>query len=375
MKLLLINTNSTSYNGVTNAIFNLLEAMEGKNIDIDYLSINDPEDKYKRIIKNKWGNLYVFPRNTRPIKYFFELSRLIKNNKYDIVHVHGNSHTLSLEMLAAKIAGCKIRIAHGQNSTCYNLKLHKILTPIFNATCNYGFACSQNAGDFLFGEKEFIVLRNGINMKKYAFDIEKREEIRKRLGYTNNCIVVGNVAAMRKEKNQLFLIDVFNYLYRNNNNYRMILVGDGPDRTEIEENITELGLNDVIHLTGFADDSIYLSAMDMIVMPSVFEGLPISLIEEQTNGLVCFVSENITKEIDTTKKNIFISLDRKPEEWAEIIANANILRTEDLSEEFFKKTKEAGFDIYDESEWIFEYYDKVIKENKLDNMERKGNDR
>lgn len=363
MKILIVNTVPTGFNGITNAIFNLLEALNGKDLIIDFVAIQEPEKKYRDIIEKKWGSFYVFPRNNRPFEYYRKLKKLISSKKYDLVHVHGNSHTMALEMLAAKKAGCHVRIAHGQNSTCYHLTMHKFLTPLFKITCNYGFVVSKGGGDFLFGNMPHIVLYNGIDMGKFAYNEEKRKIIRESLGYDDGCIVIGNVAGMKKEKNQLFLIDVFSKLYEKNRNYRLLLIGDGEDREKIEERIQLLNLVDVIHLTGFADDSIYLSAMDLVIMPSLFEGIPISLIEEQTNGLVCFVSENITKEIDITGKNVFISLDYKPQVWAEIIRSAKIERTKAFADYCYKKIKEAGFDIKDEAEWIMSYYKKIVSEN------------
>lgn len=361
MKLLLINTIPTGFNGITNAIFNLLSALQGKEIEIDFVTTKEPEKTFRDIIENNWGNIHIFPRDERPVLYFRSLYRLIKQNKYDIVHTHGNSHTMALEMLAAKMAGCRVRISHGQNSTCYHLNLHRILTPLFKATCNYGFACSRNAGEFLFRDMPFTVLKNGIDMKKFIFDERNREKIRKELNM-EECIVIGNVAAMRREKNQLFLIDVFSELYKTDKRYRMILVGDGKDRKLIEEKIEGLGLSAAVHLTGFADDAIYLSAMDAIVMPSVFEGLPVSLIEEQTNGLRCFISENITKEIDTTGENIFISLEKTASEWADIISGTSIVRDQKFAEYCFKRTREAGFDINDEADWIMNFYQRCVND-------------
>ena len=357
MKVLIINTVSTGFNGITNAIFTMLDALRGQDILIDYITNEGAEQKFIDNFSSNWGNLYILSRN-HVVTYFLYL---IKKNKYDIVHVHGNSHTLSLEMLAAMLAGCKVRIAHGHNSMCYHKILHKLLSPFFYLSCNYGFACSNDTGKFLFGNHiKYHVLYNGIELNKFRFDLIKRLEIRKKNGFEDS-IVIGNIAAMRPEKNRSFLIVVFSELLRMNQSYRLLLVGDGKDRPFLEEKVKKLNLSEYVFFTGFVDVSEYLSAMDLIVMPSLFEGLPISLIEEQTNGLPCVVSTCITREVDVTNKVHFISLNKTKSEWATYISNLQIDRNSVSANKSYELVKQNGFDITDEANWLINFYSAAIE--------------
>ena len=131
IKILLINTVPTEKNGITNVMFNYLRAMNNQGITIDLVSLNKPDDFYMQQIERKGGKVYVIPRLEGVIRYWTSLRKLIRNNQYNIVHIHGNSHTTVLELTAARAAGCVVRLVHAHNTTCAHLVVHRLLTPLF----------------------------------------------------------------------------------------------------------------------------------------------------------------------------------------------------------------------------------------------------
>lgn len=311
MKILYVNTVKTELNGITNAIVNLISGFRkyGSNDMIDFVSINSPSPEYIKMLKDYGVRLFVFDRNAHPIKYFFSIKRHIKKEKYDVVHIHGNSHTMAVETLAAKLGHAKLVIAHGQNSMAKHMFIHKLLTPIFNLTTDIGLACSELAGVFLFGrKKKYNVVYNGIDFDKFAFNDEKRKSQRVKLGFNEECFVLGNVARLSQEKNQIFLLDLLQELIRINDKYRLVLLGDGPDKDALVSEINKRKLNNFVHMVGFALSTDYLDSFDLLLMPSIFEGLPVSLIEAQANGLSCICSSNITRTASINNMITYISI-------------------------------------------------------------------
>lgn len=359
MKVLLINSVPTDKNGITNVMFNYLRGMDTEGMTIDFLSINDPEQMYVKAVEEKGGKLYVLPRLNGTFAYWNGLRKLIKTNKYDAVHVHGNSHTLAIEMSAAWAAGCKVRIVHSHNTTCKYVKVHKLLTIPFNMLYTHGLACGEEAGKWMFGKKPFTVLNNGVDTKKYAYRPSVREEMRKQNKW-EECKVVGHVGSMIEAKNHKFILEVFKEIYQRDHSVRLLLIGDGPLRPEIEAEIAYQGLKSAVTMTGNINNvDEYLNAMDLVLMPSLFEGLPLTLIEQQANGLKCVVADTITREADKTKSLSFLSLDTPASVWADTILD--ILKSENdgrlvRSYSNIKKIADCGYSIQEEARKLNAYY-------------------
>lgn len=360
MKVLVINTVVTDPNGIAQVIFNLNEHIDHSDLQVDLVSINEPEKIYYDKIQKFGGKIYVIERSiSGSIKYICRLSSLIRKNKYDAVHAHGNSSTLLLEMLAAWVGGCKKRIAHSHNTTCDNVTLHRWLSPLFNALSTDRFACGIEAGRWMFGKKSFTVINNGVDTDKFAFDLNKRTQIRKALDVDEDILLAGHVGFFNTQKNQSFLLDIFDELIRQNNKYRLVLVGDGPDHDIVHKKIKDLNLEQYVICTGLVHNVVdYLSAMDMIIMPSLYEGLPVALIEEQANGLQCFISDTITQEVDKTGNINFIPLEIPAKRWAKTIEDTykqNFDRGQ-YSSDAISNIAKAGYSIQTESKKLLEYY-------------------
>lgn len=356
-KLLMINTVSTERNGITNVIFNLISAFDKNKIEIGYVAINNPDESIQKFLEDLGINLYILPRRiSSSIKYIKRLANISKD--YDIVHVHGNSATMSLEMIAAKLGHVPFRIAHSHSSSCVMKSIDKLFRPIFYKLCNGRLACGKKAGDWLYRTRDYIVINNGIDTEKFRFNENKRAEIRERLNIKDN-IVIGHVGNFDQVKNHPFIFEVFKELFSLNNKANLMLVGGGNKFDEYTQLTKDLGIYDKVIFTGNVNNpNDYMSVMDLIIMPSIFEGFPLTLVEEQANGLRCIVSDAITKEVNISGNVHFLSLNQSANEWAHyinIVLSANNDRIS-LSEEAIASINSSEYSIKIIAERLLNYY-------------------
>lgn len=362
MKVLVVNTVPTEKNGVTNVIFNYLETIDHQNIQMDVLMINDADSSYKERVSRCGGKSFFIKRtSTHILSYLKKLIQLIKKERYDAIHIHGNSHTMVLELLAAKIANCNVRITHSHNTTCSNVTFHKLLTPLFNCLYTNGFACGEDAGIWLYGKKPFTIINNGIDTNRFAFNLDSRISIRRKHQISDEEILIGNVGHFwGGVKNQAFVVKVFRELFKKDNRYRLCLIGDGSTRATIEETVGEYGLKEQVIFTGNINNvNEYLNALDLILMPSIYEGLPLTLVEQQANGLRCIVSDAITKEADKSGNISFVSLSNDASQWASIIEKTKTDTNHERklrSIAAISRIKIEGYSIQEESKKLLNYY-------------------
>lgn len=366
IKLLIIATTKFELDGITNVILNYYRAMDKTDLQIDFVIPNQISKELLKEIKSYGSRVFVIEnRNKNPISYMLKLSKIIKMNQYDIVHAHGNSHTLAIEMYTAKKCGVPIRIPHSHNTTCKYKFVHNMLTPMFNSSYTHGFACGKEAGEWLFGEKPFQVILNGIHIEKYLFNPDIRTEYREALNLVGKK-VIGHVGALSQRKNQNFLIEIFKELYKMDLDFRLILIGDGNIREELEKKVKGYGFDHAVHFLGKRRDVPELmQAMDMIIMPSLHEGLPLTLVEAQTAGLPCYVSDTITTEVNLTGLVKFISLEEPPLIWARKIYNDYLsIDRSAMRQNILNTIIEAGYSIKDNATFMKKLYKKYLSESK-----------
>lgn len=361
MRILTINTNPVGPDGITNVILNLIESMDMCDMTIDFMAINEPKEKYSNAFTQAGGTVHVIPRNvSHPICYLRKLVRLLKKESYDVVHAHGSSATLALEMLAAWLAGCKVRIAHSHNTTCKHMTLHKLLFPLFHLLCTHRLACGIEAGKWLHGNSNFVVVNNGVKTGRFAFSDRIRKEKRKALGIGDTTKLIGHVGIFNEAKNQNFLVEILDKL---NDEYKLLLLGHGSMRESVAQKVSDLGLSDRVIFGGVTDRvEDYLCAFDLLVMPSLYEGLPLSLIEAQASGLMCLVSENITHEVDKTGNLTFLSLEAGAEKWAQAVQEMKLPEDRnEASKVAIERIIKHGYDIQTEAEKLRCYYINAVE--------------
>lgn len=362
MKILQIPTGGLFSDGILSCIVEYMTAMDKSGMDIQVLATNNPEKSVVEKVENSGCRVVSIPyRKKNIVKYFFALYRYILKEKIDVVHVHGSSAIMSIELVAAWLAGCKVRIAHSHNTTCENQKADKILRPVFNRNYTTAFACGQDAGRWMFGKRKFTIIPNGRNLKKYEYDSKKRIEYRNKLGIPSDTLVIGHVGRFNRQKNQEYLVHVFGEVYKKKRNSYLVLIGTGEKVGEIKNLVKELELENNVIFTGVIENvSDYLSAFDIMLLPSLYEGLPLVVIEWQIAGLPCIVSDTVTKECAITSLVKFESVKKEPEVWANEVVNLILQDRNDSKEIIFNEIKTAGYDIESGAERLKKIYLKLV---------------
>lgn len=346
--------------GIENYLINYDRFINKKNIKFDYINMANNKLCFEDEIKENGGLIYNLPDYKRhPISYIKQLKKILKENKYDILHYNMNSAVFLYPLIAAKMAKTKVIIAHAHNS--YQDKgilkglLHNINRNFISMYANTYFACSMTAGKWFFKNKilksnNFYLINNAIDTKKFKFNLDTRNEIREELGIKKDEIIIGHVGRFVKQKNHQFLIDSFYTACMKNKKLKLILIGTGPLKDEITKKINELSLNDKVI---FLENCFYVNklyqAFDIFALPSLYEGLPLVGVEAQVSGLKCLFSENITDEINLTKlvKNLKID---SPKEWADEFnkfeLNINIRKKNNIKEYDIELNSKKLYDIY-----------------------------
>lgn len=252
-----------------------------------------------------------------------ELDELFRNGDFDIFHCHLN--TLSyIEPINAAIRNNVPVILHSRSGNTkgshITKTLHFLNARIIRNKVMTKLAVSNYAGDWLFGRKsDYLVINNGVDVAKFAFSKKDRIRIRSELNLESK-FVIGNVGALNIAKNQTLLLDIFYEILKIKANSELLIVGDGNLREKLEKKANLLGvINSVRFLGNRSDISSLLSAMDVLVMPSLYEGFPNAVLEAQTSGLPCFLSDSITNQVKILDSCQYLSLHQSPIEWANVI--------------------------------------------------------
>lgn len=284
-------------------------------------SLVDEVSKLNIKIEKIPGNIGGYLQKYKFIKAF------IKKNSFDIVHSHVMLFS-GLVMTAAKKCGVFVRVSHS-HATKWNrkeniaFKVYKaFMRCLINKNSTDLLACSNDAGKYLYGEKEFKkrgrVVTNGIDTSKYAYSPSLAADVKKELSLSETDILVGHIGTIYYIKNQTFLVDVFNCMLKNKSNLKLILVGEEADSAPVREKVARLGLNDRVIFAGQRNDiPRLLQAMDIMIFPSLFEALPVSLIEAQAAKLPCLISDAVTTDVRYNSNAVFLSLDAGAQAWAD----------------------------------------------------------
>lgn len=285
--------------GIGSVIMNYCKALDPNKYEFTVIAGLPIAEQYKKECEQYGIHIIVLPpRHEQSFRHYTRLLKVLKTHHFDIFHDHGNSSMMAVELTLARFAGIKIRIAHSHNTRCSNATIHKLLNPYFRKQYTKALACGRKAGDWLYGEGKFTVLPNGFNTNDFQFSLEDRSRIRKELNIDDK-LVIGHMGRINDQKNQDFLIDVFNEVAREKKDAVLLLVGEGPCMKAIQHKASESAYKDRIIFYGVSSKpSEMYSAMDILTLPSKYEGLPVVLLEAQISGLPCIVSDRVTREVD-----------------------------------------------------------------------------
>lgn len=310
--------------GLETMLMNYYRNIDKNEIQFDFLTHRPEKSDYDDEIISMGGKVYyaprLYPQNYG--RYFEYMNKFFEEHpEYQIIHSHIDSMSY-LPLLAAKKAGIPIRIAHSHN-TSIDRDFKYILKQLFRfkitSVANHYCACGKEAGKFLFGNREITIIPNAIEVNKFLYDAEMRRKKREELGI-NDEFVLGHVGRLAYQKNHKFLIEIFSEVHKKDSNTVLFLIGIGEKEHEIREQIHMLGLDKVVRFLGNRSDVNELyQAMDLFIMPSFFEGIPVTGIEAQFAGLPCVFSDKVPKEVGFFEKCNFISLKSEISSWVDII--------------------------------------------------------
>ncbi len=344
--------------GIESFLYNLYSEIDRDQIQFDFVTRSDKPAMGEEL-KSIGATIYKISSYRNPLAYMKDLNGVIQKG-YDVVHIHKNSAAIIFPFIVAhKYKSVKVFVhSHNTSPSIGRITkiLHELNKRILWRYSDKHFACSEAAGQWLYGEhREFIVLKNGILTEHYRFNQGVRNQKRTELGISDDTFVIGNVGRFTEQKNQKRLVQIFEKILEKNRNTKLLLVGDGKQKQSVEEYCREKQLlDDVIFLGVRNDIAELMMAMDAFVMPSMYEGLPIVAIEAQSTGLPLYLSDTIAKETDITKEVQWFSLQEKDDSIAERIRMEQIAgekRRDDNS-----KVANAGFNMKETANYLYREY-------------------
>jgi len=320
--------------GAETWLMHVLRHIDRDRFRFDFLVHTDKPCAYDDEIRDLGSKIIPCLVPSQPWRYAVNFTRILKEyGPYDAVHSHVH-HYSGFVLWLAERAGIPIRISHSHNDTSqYDSKAGiirkvylRITERLVGQYATNGVACSDKAAAALFGPEwkkngRQRILYCGVDLRPFSETVVSAQ-VRRELGIPIDAYVVGHVGRFSEVKNHVFLLDIVRCMVEHDPNVRCLLVGDGPLRQEIEEKVNQLGLKDKVIFTGLRSDvpRLMLGAMDVFLLPSLYEGLPLVLIEAQAAGLPITVSNSVTKEIDVVPGLLtWLSLSESASVWAEAI--------------------------------------------------------
>lgn len=350
--------------GIETMLMNYYRNIDRSKVQFDFLKHVDYPCDYESEAVEMGSRVYTLPKlNPFSWNYRNRLNTFFQEHpEYKIVHSHLDCMS-AVPLLYAKKNGVKFRIAHAHNTNQehnlkYFLKMHyKKRIP---DEANILFACGQDAGKWMYGSKTFKVLHNAIDGSHFTFNEAGRIDTRKEWGI-EDCFVIGHVGRFFEQKNHKKLIDIFAEITKLHKNSRLLLVGVGPLEKEIREYVACKKLNEKVIFCGLSREvNKMLWAMDVFVLPSLYEGLPVTLIEAQASGIRCVVSDTITKETRISDNIQYIGLEESDRHWADqILSFGNTYDRLNMELEI----KSNKYDIKGNSAELQKYYMGLVGDN------------
>ena len=348
--------------GIEAVVISEYLAMDKSKIQFDFICDEDSTNIPYDLIEKNGGRVIIIPPYQKAFKYHKELKKVLKENNYKIVHSHISTMSV-FSLFAAKCAGVPVRIAHSHSTTNKKEKkknlMKQVLRPFSKVFATNYMCCSELAGRWLFGNKEYdkgnvYLLNNAIDLDKFKYNESLRKKKRKELGIKDDTLVIGHLGRFVAQKNHTFLIDIFNEIHKKNNASILLLAGQGPLMEDIKNKVKDLNLEDSVKFLGQRNDANELyQAFDVFLLPSLYEGLPVVGVEAQAAGLLCYLSDDMTKETKVLDITKFMSLNNTPEEWANnILDDVKKYKRIDTSKEMTAK----NFNIKEEAKKLEKYY-------------------
>lgn len=336
--------------GIDQYLLYFLRTVSDGNIQIDFLT-NKIDLKLQSLLSSYGSRIFEIADLKHPIRQYHQVRRIIREEQYQIVYLNISTAIDCIAAIASMHEHVEWRLLHSHSSgnDCQNwIKrysfnlLHYVCRVFLFHTGTHFYGCSKKAGLWMFPKKivnseQFEIIYNAVDRDKFCYRQDIREKVRREMGITDS-IVIGHVGNFCYQKNHAFLIKVFKEVLKKRQKARLMLAGDGSLFEKIKRTVKKEGIQDsVIFLGRRKDVDCLFQGMDVFVLPSNFEGLPIAGIEAQCSKLPCILSDSITEEAKISDACQFISLKEKPEVWAEAIIKAAERKREEIR--FFKSAE------------------------------------
>lgn len=339
MERLLCIVSAMNTGGAETFLMKMYRCLDRDRYQMDFC-VNSDENYYEEEIKSLGGYIYKIPlKSKNPVASFNAIKNIVREKDYSRV-IRVNEHSLStIDLIAARLGGAKVLAMRSSNAGtegALNRVLHMMFRFLTDIVPNVRIAPSKLAADYTFGKKSVekknvLILKNGLDIDSFSFSNDIRKRYREELGLANK-FVVGHIGRFNHQKNHNLLIDIFNEIQKQKSNSILLLIGSGELEEVIRKKIVKMDLLDKCIFLGTRNDvDKLLNVMDVFVFPSFYEGMPNTIIEAQTNGLPCLISDSITEETKVTEIVQSLNLGESPVVWAEkaiALGNNNINRTE-----------------------------------------------
>ena len=358
--------------GAEAMIMNYMRNINRDIIKFDFLTNRGYRAAYEDEIESLGGKVYhmcpMYPGKFH--RYKKEVREFLKEHpEYKIIHSNLEERSY-LPLKVAKKMGVPVRISHSHNRPLgINPKLivryyFRFMLKFYNT---HMFACGEEAGDWLYGKKNrenVTIMNNAVDANQYRYNPEVSKEMKEQLGIEGKK-VIGHVGRFFPQKNHDFLIDIFNEIYKKDKDTVLLLVGGGELddalKNQIKEKVKKLGLEDAVQFLGVREDvDRIVQTFDVFLLPSLFEGLPVTMVEAQAAGLPCVISDKVPIQCDLTGNVWVVPLEEPPEKWADVVLDkANNFEKRDT----YQQIADAGFDIKSQAKWLEEFYVKALEES------------
>ena len=348
--------------GVERLLYDYYNNLDNGEIAFDFVIFDrEKEGILEKSLKEKGCRFYCVPRlKGLGLRYIKALWRILRDGHYQVVHAHRGSRSFFV-LLLAWAAGVPVRIVHSHVAFEPDQNLIKHLkTAVFKRLCRIFatdlFACGDDAARFMWGTSDPDKVRkmtNAIDTSRFHRALAARDKTRGALGIRDE-LVLGTVARIDIQKNPMYLLKIAEAVQRSGKNAVLLVVGTGPMEREVKQRAREMGLDGFVRFLGVREDiPELLAAMDLFLLPSLFEGLPVTLIETQASGLPALVSDRVTREMDKVGLIRFLPLEEDASCWADAIGNAAVNEERDT---YARKMLAAGYDISDQAHKLGAFY-------------------
>lgn len=367
IKILYVNGGSMDHGGITSYMMNFYRHFNLQSMHVDFLTQGEKENLYVDEIKKNGGTVYRIPnKGVSIVKNLKGLYTIMKSGGYDIVHAHADAGN-AIVLAIARISGIPVRISHSHSTNFYTKSKVKrignaIQRKMIKEYATDFWGCSKDACRWLYTEKvQYNIIHNAIDISKYKFDINKRKSIRKKLNIADDVLAICQVGHLNYIKNQEYAIRILKN-FKNSNpkkKFKMFFIGDGEDRKKLDLLVCKNNLSEnIVFLGRRSDVPLLLQGMDIFLLPSRFEGFPVSLVESQASGIFSVVSSNITQEVCLNRELLkYLTINEESiNEWVSELKKEHGINRDNA----YISVQKAGFDIAVEAKKVQTMYEELV---------------